>query len=110
MKKRSSIRKPAKGKKPINAEQIARMAERRGDISRFFTNRLRMVHTIQRVNVDFTTPMLAELDDAALELNISRQAVIKTLIREGLDRRRSPAKRPRGGTRGRSSTRRHTAA
>jgi metal-responsive CopG/Arc/MetJ family transcriptional regulator len=57
------------------------------DISRFFTNRLRMVYPIQRVNVDFTAPMLAELDDAAEELNISRQAVIKTLVREGLDRR-----------------------
>jgi len=46
-----------------------------------------MVYPIQRVNVDFTGPMLAELDDAAEELNISRQAVIKTLVREGLDRR-----------------------
>jgi len=29
--------------------------------------------------------MLDELDDAAMELNISRQAVIKTLIRQALD-------------------------
>jgi len=41
-----------------------------------------MVYPIQRVNVDFTAPMLGELDDAAEELNISRQAVIKTLVRE----------------------------
>ena len=32
---------------------------------------------IQRVNVEFSSPMLSELDDAAKELNISRQAVIK---------------------------------
>jgi metal-responsive CopG/Arc/MetJ family transcriptional regulator len=30
--------------------------------------------------------MLRELDDATEELNISRQAVIKTLVRQGLDR------------------------
>jgi len=30
--------------------------------------------------------MLEELDQAALDLNISRQAVIKTLIRQALDR------------------------
>ncbi len=40
---------------------------------------------IQRVNVDFAAPMLEELDTRAEELNISRQAVIKTLIREALD-------------------------
>jgi hypothetical protein len=40
---------------------------------------------IQRVNVDFASPMLDELDNAAKELNISRQAVIKTLSRQALD-------------------------
>jgi metal-responsive CopG/Arc/MetJ family transcriptional regulator len=30
--------------------------------------------------------MLEELDEAAKELNISRQAVVKTLVRQGLDR------------------------
>jgi hypothetical protein len=40
---------------------------------------------IQRVNVDFASPMLDELDNAAKELNVSRQAVIKTLIRQALD-------------------------
>jgi metal-responsive CopG/Arc/MetJ family transcriptional regulator len=37
------------------------------------------------VNVDLALPMLEELDDAAKRLNISRQAVIKTLIRQALD-------------------------
>jgi len=44
-----------------------------------------MVQPIQRVNVDLTAAMLAELDKAAEELNISRQAVIKTLVRQALD-------------------------
>ena len=47
----------------------------------------RVQKDIQRVNVDFANEMLSELDQQALELNISRQAVIKSLVREGLDRR-----------------------
>ncbi len=40
---------------------------------------------IQRVDVDFTEPVLNELDKAARELNVSRQTVIKTLVRQALD-------------------------
>jgi len=54
-------------------------------VSRFFTNTGRMMGPIQRVNVDLAAGMLEELDRAAKELNISRQAVIKTLIRQALD-------------------------
>ena len=68
------------------AETIARLADKGKDVSRFFTNSGRMMEPIQRVNVDFTAAMLKELDGAAQELNISRQAVIKTLVRQGLDR------------------------
>ena len=71
--------------KAISAEAIARRAERGEDISRFFTNSGRMMGPIRRVNVDFTRPMLSELDRAAKELNISRQALIKTLLRQALD-------------------------
>jgi hypothetical protein len=74
-------------KKPVSAESIARMADSGKNVSRFFTNSGRMMKPIQRVNVDFTAPMLEELERAAKELNISRQAVIKTLIRQGLDQR-----------------------
>jgi len=82
------MKKTAKKKKPISAEQIARMADQGKDISRFFTGG-KMMNPIQRVNVDFTAEMLEELDQEAADLNISRQAVIKTLVREGLDRRSS---------------------
>ena len=74
-----------KQKKPVSAENIARLADQGKDVSRFFTNAGRMIGPIQRVNVDFASPMLDELDNAAKELNISRQAVIKTLIRQALD-------------------------
>lgn len=71
----------------VTAEEIARRADRGEDISRFFTNAGRMMPPVQRVNVDFSREMLSELDEAARRLNVSRQAVIKTLVREGLDRR-----------------------
>jgi hypothetical protein len=70
------------------AEAIARLADQGSDVSRFFTNSGRMMTPgpIRRVNVDLASGMLEELDRAAKELNISRQAVIKTLIRQALDR------------------------
>lgn len=74
-----------KGSKPMPVETIARLADRGKDVSRFFTNAGRMMAPIQRVNVDLAPGMLEELDRAAKELNISRQAVIKTLIRQALD-------------------------
>ena len=82
--------------KPVPAETIARLADKGKSVSRFFTNSGQMREPIQRVNVDFTAPMLEELERAAKELNISRQAVIKTLIRQALDQhylaRKSPIK------------------
>jgi hypothetical protein len=93
------MKRTRKRKKPVSAETIARLADRGRNVSRFFTNTGRMMSAIQRVNVDFASPMLDELDNAAKELNISRQAVIKTLIRQALDQhylateRQSAAKR-----------------
>jgi hypothetical protein len=80
--------KTADARKPRSAEEIAEMADRGEDVSRFFTNDGKMMPPIQRVNVDFTVPMLRELDDEARALNISRQAVIKTLLRQALDQQR----------------------
>ncbi len=79
---------PKTSTKPISAEEIAEMADRGQDISGHFTNRFTVVRpAVQRVNVDFTAPMLKELDREAESLNISRQAVIKTMLRVALDRR-----------------------
>jgi hypothetical protein len=71
--------------RPVSADSIARLADQGQDVSRFFANRGQMMRPIQRVNVDFSSPMLEELDRTAEELNISRQAVIKTLVRQALD-------------------------
>lgn len=80
------MKKTRKTKKVI-AEQIARMADKGVDVSKYFTNEGKMMPPVQRVNVDFTLEMLAELDEAAKQMNISRQAVIKTFVRQCLDQR-----------------------
>jgi len=71
-------------KKPT-ADEIAQMAERGEDISKYFSNKAKIKYPVQRVNVDFNIIMLRELDDIANELNISRQALIKTYLRHALD-------------------------
>ncbi len=72
-------------KKATSAEAIATKAERGEDVSRYFTNRGKMMQPIRRINLDVTADMLHELDRAASELNVSRQAVIKVFIRNALD-------------------------
>ena len=69
----------------VSADEIAERADRGEDISRYFTNKGKIKYPVQRVNVDFTIQMLAELDTAASELNISRQALIKSYLRQALD-------------------------
>jgi len=71
--------------KKVTADEIAAKADKGEDISQFFTNKGTIKYPVQRVNVDFTVEMLAELDKIASELNISRQALIKTYLRQALD-------------------------
>ncbi len=80
------MKKTREDAKPVSADAIARLADRGEDVSRFFKGQGRMVQPIQRVNVDVTAGMLEELDRVANDLNVSRQAVIKTLVRQALDR------------------------
>ena len=71
--------------KKISADEIATMADKGKSVSSFFSNAGSMKKPIQRVNVDFVEEMLAELDAIANQLNISRQAVIKSYLRQALD-------------------------
>ncbi len=83
---------PKTSKKTLSADEIADMASRGEDVSAHFTNRFTVVRPIRRVNVDLTEGMLRELDQRAARLNISRQAVIKTLLSRALseERKRQP--------------------
>lgn len=78
------MKNTVKRKKP-SADEIAEKAMSGEDISKYFTNKGAMKPAVQRVNVDFSMEMLKELDALAKELNISRQAVIKTYLRQSLD-------------------------
>ena len=71
--------------KKLAADEIADMADRGEDISIYFSNKGRIKYPVKRVNVDFNVNMLRELDEIANELNISRQALIKTYLRQALD-------------------------
>jgi len=61
------------------------MASRGEDISSYFTNKFTVVRPVRRVNIDLTQGMLRDLDERAARLNISRQAVIKTLLARALE-------------------------
>ncbi len=76
---------PTTSKTKVSADEIARKASRGEDVSSYFTNRFTVVRPVKRVNVDLTQGMLRELDERAARLNVSRQAVIKTLLRRALD-------------------------
>ena len=75
---------PKTSRKVPTADEIAEMASRGEDISSFFTNRFTVVKPLRRVNIDLTQGMLRDLDERAARLNISRQAVIKTLLGRAL--------------------------
>lgn len=84
-------------RKPRSADEIAEMASRGEDVSAYFTNTFKVVRPVRRVNVDLTHGMLRQLDERAARLNISRQAVIKTLLDRALAlETRKPASRKAG--------------
>ena len=72
-------------KTKTSADEIAEKASRGEDVSAYFTNTFTVVRPVRRVNVDLTPGMLRQLDQRAARLNISRQAVIKTLLDRALE-------------------------
>ncbi len=84
-----------KTKAASSAESIANRADKGLDVSGHFTNRGRMMPAIRRVNVDFAENMLLELDGLVREMNVSRQAVIKSILRQGLDQHYTAKKKRR---------------
>ena len=83
---------PKTSRRGPTTEEIADMASRGEDVSAYFTNRFTVVRPVHRVNVDLTRGMLRELDERAARLNISRQAVIKTLLERALHADRAKKK------------------
>lgn len=83
-----------KRKKSITADEIAELGENGKDVTKYFKKgkmnppieNIQIDQTIQRVNVDFAKPMLKELDTISNELNVSRQSLIKTWLRDSMDK------------------------
>jgi hypothetical protein len=90
--------KPKISRTVRTADEIAEMASRGEDVSGYFTNKFSVVRPVRRVNVDLTHGMLRELDERAARLNISRQAVIKTLLGRALNEERARKIRPKKKT------------
>jgi hypothetical protein len=67
-----------------SADEIAAMATQGEHVSAYFTGNFKVVRPLKRVNVDLTQGMPRELDARAARLNVSRQAVIKTLVAQAL--------------------------
>lgn len=84
---------PKTYKRPPSTDEIAEKASRGEVVSAYFTNKFTVVRPIRRVNVDLTHGMLRQLDERAARSNVSRQAVIKTLLGRALAE--TPAGKPR---------------
>jgi len=85
---------PKTSKTRTSADDIADKASRGEDVSGYFTNQFEVVRPVKRVNVDLTPGMLRQLDERAARLNISRQAVIKTLLSRALEEAPKAKSRP----------------
>jgi len=85
---------PKTSRTRLSVDEIAEKASRGEDISAYFTGKFTVVRPVRRVNVDLSQGMLRELDQRAAHLNISRQAVIKTLLDRALQEGRPGKLRP----------------
>jgi hypothetical protein len=81
-------------RKTPTVDEIAELVSRGQDASSYFTGKFAVVRPIRRVNVDLTEGMLRELDERAARLNVSWQAVIKTLLGCALSQEREPKRLP----------------
>ena len=85
--------------KKVSLEKIEAMAMKGKDVNKHFTKGQMMppLKEIQRVNVDFTAQMLQKLDQLAGDLNISRQAVIKSLLMFALNQQTGSSQKKASG-------------
>lgn len=84
MKKAKKAQKQVK----VSIEDIEQRALKGEDVNKHFSGGKMMApltEQIQRVNVDFGIVTLQELDFISIELNVSRQAVIKLFVQRELD-------------------------
>ena len=68
-----------------SAESIAQLADKGGDVSPYFTNKGKMMAPHASLGIELNQELIEELGEVAAKLNVSRQDLIKLLIRQGLD-------------------------
>jgi hypothetical protein len=73
-------------KPTASADEIADRASRGEDVSAYFTNKFTVVRPPVRLDAGLPPAMLRRLDAHAVQAGVSRQAVIKKLLRQALDR------------------------
>lgn len=91
------MKKTSKTKRMASAESIARKADKGENISSYFTNKGRMMPPLDIDGIDLNPEIVAQLDEAARKLKISRQALIKQFIRQGLNEQNLSHKQRRAG-------------
>ena len=79
------MKKTSKRKRSVSTESIARLADNGKDVSSYFTNKGRMMPPLEGLGIDLSQKMIEELNEAARNLKVTRQALIKRFIRHGLD-------------------------
>jgi hypothetical protein len=79
------MKRTSKSRRTVSAESIARLADKGADVSAYFTNNGKMMPPHDNVGIDLNKDMIAELNEAARKLKVTRQALIKKFIRRGLD-------------------------
>ena len=90
------MKKTSRTKLSESAESIARQADDGQDVSSHFTNKGKMMSPLDD-EIGLGRTLLDELDQAAKQLKVTRQALIKQFIRRGLDEQhRSPRQRKVG--------------
>ena len=72
-------------KTTFSADEIAEKAMAGDDISGFFSNSGTMCSPIQKLSINIGTKMLNEIDKIAMDMNVDRQAFIKTCLRQSMD-------------------------
>ena len=72
--------------KPITGEELDRMFDEGKDITPYLdmSTAVFVRPKIRRVNVDFPDWMVKRLDEEAVKMNVSRQAIIKMWLRDRL--------------------------
>jgi hypothetical protein len=91
------MKKISKTRRLASAESIARKADKGENISSYFTNNGKMMPPIDVDSIDLNPEIIEQLDAAARKLKITRQALIKQFIRQGLNEQNLSQKQRRAG-------------